>query len=108
MRTGLYVFQPTEVTVQPLDPEDRDLTITPYNPDLPESPAVGTLNLAAGVYLIVSRGELRVSGDHIRLETSGSDKDPWPELLSDVVARENGTTQASIKQFFQISKGIDL
>lgn len=132
MRTGIYVFKPGEVTVQPLDPEDRELTITPYNPDHPEYPAVGTLNLAAGVYLIVSRGELRVSGDHIRVETVASDKDPWPtsdpgvvaleqsaNLIStdkdpwpepplDVLALEPGATQASIEQFFQIAKGVDL
>lgn len=110
MRTAIFVAKPTEVTVQPVDPRDRELTVTPFNPKHPEYPAVGTLNWAVGVYLIVSRGELRIIGDHIRVETSLTEtKDPWPDPPGlDLVALEKGATQAEIKQFFQNAKGIDI
>jgi hypothetical protein len=41
MRTALYVLKPTTVTIRPRDPHDRDVTITPYNPQTPSRSAGG-------------------------------------------------------------------
>jgi hypothetical protein len=103
MRTLIYVHNPSTVTIQAKNPDDVDVVLCRFNRS---SAAVqpGTHKLDRGIYLVVSRHELEVSGGDVTIQLLRGDKDTPPEPR--IIALEPGATAAQIKQFMEVAKGI--
>lgn len=117
MRTGIYVQQPTTVTIRASSPADacvqlRQFRLAPSEIDLraqpPEPVAVGTHQLGAGIYLIVSSSPMQIQGDHLMTQIVANDKDPWPELGAPVAGLVLNATMTAVKHFFAVVKGIEV
>ena len=77
MRTKLYVFKPTKVTIQVLNSRDNHATLTVENLNTPSRNATGSFDLASGVYVIMSQSKLGITGRDIHVESSIEDKEIW-------------------------------
>jgi hypothetical protein len=77
MRTKLYVFKPTKVTIQVLNSRDNHATLTVENLNTPSRNATGSFDLASGVYVIMSQSKLGITGRDIHVESSFEDKEIW-------------------------------
>jgi hypothetical protein len=117
MRTGIYVQQPTTVTIRAGSPADayvqlRQFRLASSNADMRAQPrepvAVGTHQLDTGIYLIVSSSPMQIQGDHLTTQIVANDKDPWPELGAPVVGLALNATVAAVKDFFAVTKGIEV
>jgi hypothetical protein len=117
MRTGIYVQKPTTVTIRASSPADacvqlRQFRLAPSETDLRTQPgepvAVGTHQLGAGIYLIVSSSPMHIQGDHLTTQIVANDKDPWPELGAPVVGLALNATMAAVQEFFAVTKGIEV
>lgn len=130
MRTALYVLKPTTVSIQPIDPLDHHAMLFAYDSNVPEQSAIGIINLTTGIYLITSRNQLDISGDNIHTENFEKDlgneqlhqicggmtephisirgKDGDPDISTHYEKLEITATHESIKQFFQIERGIEI
>lgn len=116
MRTGIYVQKPTKVTVRASAPQDAHVRLlrfrlqtceTDARAQLREPDAVGTHELDAGIYLIVSSSPMQVEGDNLTTKIVPNNKDPWPdpELTVGLVP---GATPQAIQEFFSVAKGIEV
>lgn len=117
MRTGIYVQKPTTVTIRAGSPADacvqlRQFRLATAETDLRARPgepaAVGTHQLDAGIYLIVSSSPMHIQGDHLTTQIVANDKDPWPELGAPVVGLALNATMGAVKDFFAVVKGIEV
>ncbi len=130
MRTALYVLKPTTVSIQPIDPLDHHAMLFAYDSNVPEQSAIGIINLTTGIYLITSRNQLNISGNNIHTENFEKDlgneqlhqicggvtdshisiqgKEPPPDIAINHAKLEIAATHESIKQFFQIERGIEI
>jgi hypothetical protein len=117
MRTGIYVQKPTTVTICASVPQDarvqlRRFRVETFGADirapLPEPQAVGTHQLDAGIYLIVSSGPMQVEGDNLTTQIVANDKDGWPDPGATVTGLVAQAAMPLVKQFFAVSKGIEV
>lgn len=107
MRTAIYVFEPSTVTIRSQDPGEDRVTLCRFNCK-PERVATGARQLAPGIYMILSSSGVDVSGGQISVVVMPHDKDVPPEPKLQVLGLEVGATAATIQQFFDITKGIDI
>jgi hypothetical protein len=105
MRTAIYVHKPSTITIQTTDPRDASLMLCRY-PERSEPVAAGTRRLDAGIYLLLSHGEVTVTGDDTTVVQFGGDKDIPPEPR--LVALASGASRESILKFFAAAKGISV
>ena len=103
MRTALYVYAPTTVTIRATAPLDANAQLYRYNQSFPQ-PAVGTHKLEPGIYMIVSKSGLEIQATNVGVATMGKDKDIVPEPNAQVIGLEPGATAASIQSFFELAK----
>ena|SRR5688572_20543958 len=104
MRTAIFVHQPSTVTISAENAAETTAELCRYRATA--VPAVGTHQLAPGVYLITSIGPMKVSGVQGEIEYRIADKDDWPDPKPRIVALEPGATAGSIKHFLTILKDI--
>lgn len=107
MRTAIYVFEPSTVTIRAKDPGEDRVTLCRFNRRA-EQVALGTRELEAGIYMILSSRGVEVSGGQISVVPLAGDKDVPPEPKAQVLGLEQGANAAAILQFFLISKGIEV
>lgn len=117
MRTGIYVQKPTTVTIRASAAADAYVELRQFRvvaseidarAHLRDPAAVGTHQLDAGIYLIVSSSPMQIEGDSVTTQVVANDKDPWPEIAANVVALVSGAVTASIRNFFEVTKGIEV
>lgn len=117
MRTGIYVHKPTTVTIRASASADaraqlRQFRVMTSQAELrvqPREPlAVGTHQLDAGIYLIVSSSPMQIEGDGVTTQIVANEKDPWPEIAASVVGLVLDATMASAREFFSVAKGIEV
>jgi len=107
MRTAIYLREPSIVTISAKDQRDANAQICRYRQTLSQV-AVGTRRLDPGIYLVVSSGELAVSGAALDVQIVANDKDTWPDPKANVIALEPGASAASITEFFTVAKEISV
>jgi hypothetical protein len=118
MRTAIYVMRATTLTIK-ASANEPAAQLVPYRAPASSQGAIGTHQLARGIYLVSSQAMLLISGpnDHAatgrldpdyRVETSLNDKDGWPDPPQFVLELEKGATVESVKRFFNIAKDIDV
>ena len=106
MRTAIYVHKPSTVTIRAKNPDDARVELSRYT-RAANRPAIGVHRLEAGIYQVVSRDALEVTGDDVTVEaTSGSGKDIFPDPKAGVIALEPGATAQSIQEFFALAKDV--
>jgi len=105
LRTALYVYQPSTVTIRAEDPRDAGVLLYRFNQEI-KKPAPGVQKLNTGIYLIVSIGDIGVTGPNVEVMTLRNDKDPWPAPKATVIALEPGATVESVKNFFTVAKAL--
>ncbi len=120
MRTGIYVQKPTTVTIRASAPQDARVQLRRYCAPTREAAAgarmrdpdaVGTHQLDAGIYLIVSSSPMQIEGANLTTQIVANDKDGWPDPPATVVglvSDATSTTLAAIQDFFAVSKGIEV
>ena len=107
IRTAMYVFEPSTVTIRASDPSEDRVTLCRFNRK-GEEVALGARALQPGVYMIVSHHPVQVSGGHISVVPLAGDKDEPPEPKAQVFQLEGCASPAAIQRFFNIFKGIDV
>jgi hypothetical protein len=120
MRTGIYVQKPTTVTIRASAPQDAHVQLRRFrlpacdagaSAQLRDPGAVGTHQLDAGIYLIVSSSPMNVEGNNLTTQIVANDKEGWPDPGVTVVGLvSDATTQAlgAIRNFFAVTKGIEV
>jgi hypothetical protein len=116
MRTGIYVQKPTTVTIRASAPEDARVQLRRFRAaasaadarHLREPDAVGTHQLDAGIYLIVSSCPMAIEGANLTTQTVANDKNPWPDPDGAVAGLVVNATMAAIRDFFAVTKGIEV
>ncbi len=101
-RTILYVYQPSSVTISATRSDDGGAVLYRY-PGTGQA-AIGTHKLDPGIYMVVSFGEVVVSGSNLEVVTGlhGKDIPPDPKLAA--MALEPGASLDKIKEFFKINR----
>ena len=107
MRTAIYVHAPDTVKIHNQDPGDAGVTLARYG-QIARLPAIGSHALAAGIYLVVSRGPLDVVGNNITVEIVTNNKDEWPDPTPGVIALVPGATARSVREFFTVAKDLSI
>jgi hypothetical protein len=117
MRTGIYVQKCTTVTIRASAPEDARVQLRRLRPPVPEAAAiahmrepdaVGTHQLDAGIYLIVSSKPMQVEGTGLTTQIMANNKDPWPDPELTVVGLVPGATPEAVQDFFSVAKGLEV
>jgi len=119
MRTGIYVQKPTTVTIRASSTEDARVQLRRFRVSagaagaadarhLREPDAVGTHQLDAGIYLIVSSGPMQIEGANLTTQAVANDKNPWPDPDGAVAGLVVDATMAAIRDFFAVTKGIEV
>jgi hypothetical protein len=109
MRTAIYVYKPTTITLKPLRKEDQNAVIRSFRgEEVGSAMSLAPITLQRGIYQILSVGEVLVAGSDLEIQTSLRDKDEWPEPPQLALALEKGATAKTIKDFFSIAKDIEL
>jgi hypothetical protein len=117
MRTGIYVQKRTTVTIRASAPQDARVQLrrfrmatreTDARAQLREPDAVGTHQLDAGIYLIVSSSPMQIAGDGVTTQIVANDKDPWPEIGATVAGLVADAAMPLVKEFFAVTKGIEV
>jgi hypothetical protein len=99
---AIFVNQPTTAIFEVSDPADASLMLCRY-PDSRAQVRAGTVQLEAGVYLIVSRGAVTITGGNVTTELLTGDKDIPAEPR--FVEIERGATRESMQRFLALAKG---
>ncbi len=107
MRTVIYVHEPTTATIREQQSRDAEAVLCRYNQDASQL-AVGSHRLVPGIYLIISSGEMEVSGSHLEVAVLRNDKDIPPDPKLELVALEPGATVQSLRMFLEIAKDVSL
>jgi hypothetical protein len=117
MRTGIYVQKPTTVTIRASAPQDALVQLRQFRLEtceadarahLREPAAVGTHQLDAGIYLILSSSPMQIEGDNLTTQIVANDKEGWPDPGVTVVGLVPNATLPAIQRFFAVSKGIEV
>lgn len=117
MRTGIYVLKSTTVTIRASNPQDAHAQLRRFRPETCEgdadatmhgSDAVDTHHLDAGIYLIVSTSPMQIQGENLVTQIAANDKDIFPDPGVTVVGLVPGATAAMIRDFFAVTKGIEV
>ena len=116
MRTGIYVQKPTTVIIRAGAPEDARVQLRRFRVATTaadarhqrEPDAVGTHQLDAGIYLIVSSRPMQVEGANLTTQVVADDKNPWPDPDGVVAGLVVNATMAAIRDFFAVTKGIEV
>ena len=107
MRTVIYVHEPTTITIQTQDPRDAEFLLSRYNQGTDRVKS-GARQFGVGIYLLLSHGEVEVTGDKTTVETLRSDKDIPPLPRAQLIALEPGASAESILEFVEVAKGISV
>lgn len=117
MRTGIYVQKPTTVTIRASSSADARVQLRKFRvmtsqaeprASLRDPAAIGTHQLDPGIYLVVSSQAMQIEGDGVTTQIVANDKDPWPEIAAPVVGLAVDATMASVRDFFAVTKGIEV
>lgn len=119
MRTGIYVQKRTTVTIGASTPQDARVQLRRFQVATCEADAraqrepdaVGTHQLDAGIYLIVSSSPMQIAGDNLTTQIMANDKDTWPDpgaTVVGLVSDATSTTLRAIQNFFAVTKGIEV
>ncbi|HEY0194346.1 MAG TPA: hypothetical protein VGC42_24705 [Kofleriaceae bacterium] len=103
MRTGLYVFKPTTVSIQGASSGAAKPALMAYRQQGQLQPT-GTLHLEPGIYQVLSETPVQITGDSIEVIATPSGKDQWPKPPPLAIALEPGATEATIAAFFGAAK----
>jgi len=95
MRTGIYAYNPTTLTIQGSETLDVVSLDGMTNKQVNQS---GSVQVPAGIYKVISTSTVTVTGTGIEVITM-EDKDPWPDPLANVVNAFNVTTSI-LRDFF--------
>lgn len=108
MRTALFVAKPTKITIKAYSPADEQALLLPHGSVGITRAAIGTYELAAGVYAILTTDKLEISGQNVEVQHTIQSKDLFPDPPLNQAALTN-TTLAAVQSFFaSISKGEDV
>ncbi|HEX3758839.1 MAG TPA: hypothetical protein VHW23_09045 [Kofleriaceae bacterium] len=117
MRTGIYVEKRTTVTIRASNPQDDRVQLRRFRVEtcdadgravMREPDAVGTHQLDAGIYLIVSSSPMQIKGDDLTTQIAPNDKDTFPDPDVTVIGLVPGASAAMIQNFFAVTKGIEI
>lgn len=104
MRTVLYIYQPSTVTIRAQQTNDETALLNRYNRGAGQV-AVGTHKLDAGIYMIESRDPMEVTGSNMDVVfLHGKDIPPDPKIAAS--ALEPGATVESIRNFLEDAKDV--
>ena len=107
MRTVIYVHEPSIATIQAKASRDAAALLCRYNQDTGQL-AIGLHKLDPGIYMIISHGELEVTGSHFEVVALRNDKDIPPDPKVSILALEPGATVQSIQKFLTIAKDVSV
>jgi len=107
MRTLIYVFEPSTVTIHAKATGDAAALLCRYNHGAGQV-AIGRHLLERGIYLIVSHSALEVRGSHMEVAVLSNDKDIPPDPKLTLLALEPGATASSYQAFLEIAKDISV
>lgn len=97
MRTGIYVYASTTLTVQATEP----VVLTSFTNQEIELDQDSKVNVAPGIYKVVTNAGITVSGSGIDVVAVPANKDPWPDPPLAALTAFNTTTGA-VQSFFAI------
>lgn len=103
MRTGIYVFKPSTVTIVDTSRGPAKSALMSYRHQGTLQP-IGTLHLDAGIYQVLSEAPVQITGDNISIVVIANGKDDWPTPPPHAMALEAGATEATIQAFFGAAK----
>jgi hypothetical protein len=103
MRTGIYVYNSTTLTIQ--GSEDLGITSFDGTTNLTVSKSA-TVAVAPGIYRIVSVAGVTVTGSEIDVITM-EDKDPWPDPPL-AVTQKFDVTVSAVSAFFTVARTMTL
>ncbi|HEU4732778.1 MAG TPA: hypothetical protein VFT22_33010 [Kofleriaceae bacterium] len=100
MRTGIYVYSPTTLTIAAKEP----IVLTSYDNKSYSFDSGGTVSadLPAGIYKAITDYEISVTGPNVEVVVVPDDKDPFPDAPAEATTTFN-LTSSSIKSFFTIA-----
>jgi hypothetical protein len=97
MRTGIYVYSSTTLTVQ----STESVVLTSFTNQEIELDADSKANVAPGIYKAVTSAAISISGSGIDVVAVPNNKDPWPDPPLQALTAFNTTTGA-VGSFFAI------
>lgn len=106
-RTGIYVYAPTTVTIETAE---AGLKLAQLNGPLDLATLGTSTNVALqpGIYRVLSKQAVTVTGDNIKIQTAAG-KIPWPTPDPDVLSFFGGAvTEAAVDEFFVEARAISL
>jgi hypothetical protein len=107
MRTALYVFKTTTITIDPMANRPDQIHLFAHNAAWTPPPLAGAIALPPGIYQIKSDKPVRVTVQNLAFETSLTDKEEWPDPPTVVLALEKGATPSTVKEFFAVNKSLE-
>lgn len=104
-RTGIYVFQPSTVTIHdPAAAMGSKTALMAYRDQGNLQPVAGSVQLEPGIYQVVSQSNVLVTGDNIQVVATPNGKDDWPKPPVTAFSLEHGADEVSILAFFSAAK----
>jgi hypothetical protein len=98
MRTGIYVYTSTKLTIQASEP----VVLTSLdNRSISFGGGTVSTAISPGIYKAVTDSQIAVTGSSIDVVIVPNNKDPWPDPPLAVVSAFN-VTQTSLNSFFTI------
>lgn len=101
MRTAIYVLAPSTVAIGTVQPQLTPAVLYRYHRGAGQ-PALGTHRLDPGIYMIVSTGEVEVTGANLTVATLRAGKDLPPDPRP-ALGFEPGATTDTVHTFFQVA-----
>jgi hypothetical protein len=98
MRTGIYVYAPTTLTIQASEPV---VLVSLDNRSISFGGGTVTTAVSPGIYKAVTDFEITVTGSSIDVVVVSKNKDPWPDPPLKVASAFNVTT-THLTRFFTI------
>jgi hypothetical protein len=97
MRTGIYVYSSTTLTVQ----STESVVLTSFSDQEIELDNDSKADVGPGIYKVVTNSAITVSGGGIDVVAVPANKDPWPDPPLRALTAFNTTTGA-VRSFFAI------
>lgn len=99
MRTGIYVYQATTLSVQATEA----VTLTSLdNAQITVDPVTGRAAVGPGIYKTLTSNGITVIGDYIDVVAVPNVKDPWPDASAQTLTALN-TTNGALHAFFAVA-----
>ena len=98
MRTGIYVFAPTTLTIEASEP----VVLTSLdNQSIALGGGTASTAVPPGIYKAVTSSAIAVTGPSIFVVGNQNNRDPWPDPPLDVPSRFN-VTAANLNAFVAV------